>query len=340
MVDIIIVGCGVQSRAHIACYAKLKEMFDLNIAGVVDPDQKHLNAFQHLFNELGFDARGTLFKNKLSEITKELNISNSIVDILTPNNCHYPCAKEAIDMGVKRIIIEKPLAHDISDAMNIEKLSGAIGVVENYLFSSITQYIKKFIEEQKLKPLFIKTEFSKDRRVESSGGRGVSGAYSPHTFSIEIPHQVAVVSYILGFPERVCDAWCIDMLLSEGRIPNLGEGAITLAHKDRVASYNFSCLQGHRHLSTRYRTIRIYCEEAFTIFGYYPTTSDLEGTILVYRDQDLVERHKLIADSMTETLKYLINCCMANKKPFTDANFGRKIMEIIDTGMVLAKKFY
>jgi len=340
MVDVIIAGCGTHSQAHIACYAKLRDIFDVNIAGAVDPDQKQLNAFQHFSNKLGFDTRGTLFKNQLSEITNELDISNTIVDIVTPNNCHYPCAKEAIDMGAKRIIIEKPLAHDISDARNIERLSGAIGVVENYLFSPITQYIKKFIEEHKLKPTFIKTEFSKDRRVDSSRGRGIVGDYIPHVFTIEIPHQIAVVNYLLGFPVDVCDAWCIDMILADGRISNHGEGAISLSHKKGVVSYNFSCLGGHRHLSIKYRTIRVYCEDAIKIFGYYPATIDLEGSILVYRDNHLIEMHRFIENSMVETLKHLITCFMEDTKPLTDAEFGRKIMEIIDTGMVLAKKFY
>ncbi len=339
MVDIIIVGCGTQGQAHIRCYAKLKDMLNINIAGAVDPDEKQLNAFQHLHSKLGFDTRRALFKNNLSELSKELDISNSIVDVITPNNCHYSCAKEAIDMGTKRIIIEKPLAHDLSDAKNIEKLGGVIGVIENYLFSSITQHIQKFIEEQKLKTIFVKTEFSKNRRIESLEGRGIFEDYIPHVFTIEIPHQIAVVSYLLEFPKNVCDAWCHDMILPDGRISSHGEGAITLAHKDGATSYNFSCLQGYQHLSIKYRTIRIYCEDAIKIFGYYPTTIDLEGSILVYRDQDLIEKHRFIDDSMTETLKYLIKCFMENKKPLNDANFGRKIMEIINTGTVLAKKF-
>lgn len=340
MIDLIVVGCGTHSLAHITCFAKIKDVFAINLVGVVDINQKRLTAFKHLSNNLGFATQDTLFKNDLSEISKELDISNSIVDIITPNNCHYTCAKEATDLGVKNIIIEKPLAHNLSDAMNIEKLDSKIAVIENYLFSSITQYIKKYIEEHKLKIVFVKTEFSKDRRVESLEGRGIYGDYIPNAFTIEIPHQVAIVSYLLGFPEDVCDAWSSDMILPERRIPDLGEGALTLVHNGGVASYNFTCLEGHRHLSTTYRTIRVYCEGGVNILGYYPTTSDLEGSVLVYRDQEIVTNHKLIADSMTETLKYLIECFMENKSPITDVSFGRRIVEIIDRGISLEKKAY
>lgn len=339
MVEIIIVGCGTQGRVHAKCYAKLKDMQDIKIVGVVDPKQEQLNAFQHLCSELGFDTRRILLKNKLSEISKELDISDSIFDVATPNICHYPCVKEAVDIGAKRIIIEKPLAHNIIDAKNIRELDGTFGVIENYVYSPITQHIQKILNEHKSKTIFAKTEFSKDRRLEATGRRGFSEDYIPHVFTIEMPHQIAVVSYLLGFPKEVCDAWCHDMILPDGRISSHGEGGITLAHDNGVVSYNFSCLQGHRHLSIKYRTIRVYCEDTTKIFGYYPTTIDLEGSILVYHGQVLVEKHRFIDDSMTETLKYLIECFMENKKPLTDVKFGQRVINIIDTSIMLTKKF-
>lgn len=339
MVDIIIVGCGTQGWVHTNCYAKLKDMFNIRIVGVVDLEPKQLSTFKHSLIKLGFDTQKIIFKNTLSEISKELDISNSIVDIVTPNNCHYPIAKTAVGMGARKIIIEKPSAHEILDANNIEKLSGVICMVENYLFSSVTQYIQRYIKEHELKPLFVKTEFSKDRRLDSLKGRGISEDYIPHVFTIEIPHQIAIVSYLLGFPKYVYDAWCNDMILPDGRICNHGEGAITLAHNNEVTTYNFSCLQGFRHLSIAYRTIRVYCEDNIKIFGYYSTTIDLEGSVLVYRDKNLIESRRFTDDSMTATFKYMIECFIENKEPLNNANFGRKIMEIIDTSKVLTEKF-
>lgn len=172
MIDIIIIGCGTQSWVHVNCYAKLKDIFDISIVGVVDPDAKQLTIFKQLLIKLGFNTQKTIFKNNLSEISKDLDISNTVIDIITPNNLHYLSAQEAVDLGAKKVIIEKPIADDLLDAHNIAKLCGLICVIENYLFSSVTQFIQNYINTHQLKSLFVKTEFSKDRRLDSIKGRG------------------------------------------------------------------------------------------------------------------------------------------------------------------------
>lgn len=163
--------------------------------------------------------------------------------------------------------------------------------------------------------------------------------YTPHVFTVEMPHQVAIVSHLLGVPRSVCDSWCHDMILPDGRIADHGEGAVTLNHGDGITSYNFSCLQGHHHMSTTYRTVRIYCDDRTKIFCYYPATIDLTGSVLIYRDDELMEKHAMLDDSLTAALRYTLICCRDGQRAINHARFGYDIMNVIDTSKRLAREY-
>ncbi len=337
MTDIILIGCGKAGSIHCKCYSKLKEL-NINIVALIDNNSKWLRRFHSLYKEFN-DGESPLTASSLEEISREIDIENIIIDLCVPNDIHYQCAKEAIDLGVKKIIIEKPIANSVADAERIEKLDASIAITENYVYSKVTEQIREVIDKNNLKSKFVRTEFSKDRRSDSLNGRGFLKNAPPHVFTVEIPHQLAVVDYLFGNSIEIFGSWCEDMIIENKRFYEHGEGAIILHHKNGAISYNFSCLDGHKHLPIRHRNVMVYCEDGIKVNAHYPSGGDgaLFGAVTMYENNHITEKYDIYDDTMTETLKTIILRFDRKEKQTTDAVFGRRIMELINDSIHLAR---
>lgn len=338
MNNIVIVGCGTQAMKHLECYAKLRKKFDIRISGLVDPEERHIEHCKDMLIKKSFDLSKTVAAASIDQIRKKTVLQHATVDIITPNHLHYSTAEAAMHYGAKNLIIEKPLAHRLVEAKRFSGLNCNIGVMENYLFSALTKSIYDYVSLHLLSPIFVKTEFSKDRRLDSAGGRGTGDAYVPHVFEVEMPHQIAIVRHILGAIDEISDAWHHDMILPDGRISNHGEGAITLMHANKIPSYNFSCLQGFRHMPINYRNIRIYCSDKTKIIGFYPTTMDLDASLFIYKENRMVHREVLKDDSLANSLEYTLHCFERKSPLMNGCQFGLEIMRIIEKARSLARK--
>jgi predicted dehydrogenase len=339
MLKTVLVGCGSQGLRHLRCLGKIRKTLNIEILALVDPYRDRTSLLGGHLRGLGFDADRVVHDNDLASLATKVDLSEAVVDVVTTNCAHHEIATIAAEHGAKGIILEKPIADTLDHARAITELAGPIYVLENYLFSSITRFAKDYLGAHPVTPCFAKTEFSKDRRMDSANGRGMGDHYTPHVFAVEMPHQVAIMSHLLGSPRAVSDSWCNDMILPDGRISDHGEGAITLQHEGGVTSYNFSCLQGHHHSSTTYRTVRIYCDDLTKVVCYYPATMDLTGSVLIYRGDEMVESHTLLDDSLTESLKYTLLSCREGQRAVNHAQFGYDIMDVIDTGKRLAREY-
>lgn len=336
---IVLVGCGRQGLLHLSCLSKIRELFSITIVGVVDRDPRKIEPLNRFLTRLGFAVDHLVHGTDLSDLADKLDLSEAVVDIVTTNSAHHEVAAQAAAAGARAIVVEKPLADTIEHAHAITELDRPVYVMENYIFSAITRFATDYVSTRGLRPCFAKTEFSKDRRQDSSNGRGMLDGYTPHVFSVEMPHQVALANHFLGAADAVEDAWCHDMILPDGRISDHGEGALTLYHGNGVMSYNFSCLQGHHHMPLTYRTARIYCTDRTKIFCHYPTTVDLSGSVLIYRDREIVEKISIVDDSLTENLRYILSSCQDATPPVNNAHFGYAVMNVIDSGKRLAYEY-
>lgn len=337
MTDVVLIGCGKAGALHCKCYSKLKDE-GINIVAFVDIDPCGLRRFSSMYQEFN-EGEKPLAANSLGEISKQIDIGNTIIDLCVPNDLHYRCASEACDLGAKKIMIEKPIANSISDAKRIERLDAKITIAENYVYSKVTEQLKKTIHQYNLKPKFARTEFSKDRRNDSANGRGFLKNSAPHVFTVEIPHQIAVVNYLFGNPTENFGAWCEDMILDKNRFYEHGEGAITLHHEKGAISYNFSSLDGHKHLPIRHRSIMVHCEDGVRVSAHYPAGGDdaLFGAVTIYENSHISEKLSICDDTMTEALKTIIHRFEKNEPQITDAAFGCRIMETIDESIHLAR---
>lgn len=337
MTEIILVGCGKAGSIHCKCYAKLKDS-NIKIIGLVDSDPDRLKRFHSLYKTFN-DEEDPLTAVSLEKLSSHMDIGNAIIDLCVPNDMHYQCAKGAIDLGAKKIIIEKPIANSITDARKIEMLNAKIAIAENYVYSKVTEQLKEIIQKYQLKPKFARTEFSKDRRSDTSNGRGFLKTGPPHVFTVEIPHQIAIVNYLFGNPTENFGAWCEDMVMEDRRFYEHGEGAITLHHESGAISYNFSSLDGHKHLPIRHRSVMIHCEGGIRVSAHYPAGGDgaLFGAVTVYENNHISEKLSIHDDTMVETLKNIIRRFEENEGQITNAAFGRRIIESINENIQLAR---
>jgi len=335
--NIVMVGCGRQGRLHLQCLAKLQDSFDVRIVGVVDASPDRAAAVVRSLPALGFAAEGVVQGDSLAMLAGEVDLREAVVDVVTTNTAHHEVAIQAAAGGARGIVIEKPLADTLEHAHRLRDLERPVYMMENYVFSVVTDFVREYLAANRLTPRFVKTEFSKDRRRDSRDGRGMLDDYVPHVFDVEMPHQIALVAHLLGPARAVYDAWCHDMVLPDGRITDHGEGAITLAHDGGVTSYNYSNLLGYHCLSQTHRTVRLYCDDDVRILCYYPSTVDLSGSVLVYRGGRMVERRSFFDDSLTEAFRQLLTCCRDDVAAVTDAQFGCAVLDVLTTGKRLAR---
>jgi predicted dehydrogenase len=335
--DIVVVGCGSQAVRHLNCLAKLRQSGRGRVAALVDPCAERLDTCRQVVAHHKLHERNhVLVAHTLADVASQLDLGSVIVDIVTPNRLHLATAAEAHGLGARRFMVEKPLAHTYADAKRFLGLNCQFCVLENYLFSDVTRAAQRLLAEEGWTPIFVKSEFSKDRRFDSANGRGTAAGYVPHVFTVEMPHQIAIVARLLGSFGRVVDAWHHDMILPDGRISNHGEGSITLVHSNGVPSYNFSCLQGFRHLPTTYRCVKVYCANDIKVFACYPTTIELDGAVLVYRGSKLLHREAFIDDSLRNALREAIDCLDSGQESPSSLQFGVEVLKILDRGRRIA----
>lgn len=339
MVNIILMGCGRAGSIHCKCYSKLRNSdLTVKIVGLVDSDPERLKIFKALYESFN-QVEGPMTASSLKELSGQIDIEDSIIDLCVPNDMHYQCAKEAVDLGAKKIIIEKPISNSLTDAKKIAALDARIAIAENYVYSKVTEQLKETINKNNLMPKFARTEFSKDRRFDTANGRGFLKTGPPHVFTVEIPHQIAIVNYLFGNPVENFGAWCGDMISDNMRFYEHGEGAITLHHESGAISYNFSSLDGHKHLPIRHRSVLIYCEGGIRVSAHYPAGGDdaLYGAVTVFENNHISEKLAVYDDTMLETLRNIIKRFENNEIQITDAAFGCRILEKINENIQLAR---
>lgn len=337
MTNIILVGCGKAGSIHCKCYSKLKDS-NVKIAALVDNNRERLRKF-HTMYRIFNDGENPLEASSLEEVSKQIDFGNAIIDLCVPNDMHYQCAKEAYDLGARKIIIEKPISNTILDAKKIGALGANIAITENYVYSRVTEQLKETIDKFQLKPKFARTEFSKDRRCDTSNGRGFLKSGPPHVFTVEIPHQIALVNYLFGDPIENFGSWCEDMIIDNKRFYEHGEGAITLHHQNGAISYNFSSLDGFKHLPIRHRSIMIHCEGGTMVTGHYPAGGDdaMFGAVTIYEKNHISDKFVIHDDTMLQTLDNIIKRFNENKEQLTNAVSGCSILENINESIQKAR---
>lgn len=250
MKDIIIVGSGKAALLHYNSYKKLKNKVKIYFTDIKSysnyiPNNKLYSTIQECIK------------------SNDLKINNLIVDICTPKSEFLTIIENCKSLGIKDVLVEKPFVIDNKTLMKLDNMN--IVMVENYLFSKLTQMIKKYLDENNKKVDLIYTNFSKNRISESIAGRGYNTEVTLN-YEIEIPHQIYLTQYFLNNPNSIQnDITCSrDLKIGDVSLENHGYGLIISRYNDIDIIYESNLTS----VITQKRII-IRTKDGYTIEGNY-----------------------------------------------------------------------
>lgn len=275
MKDVILVGKGKASRIHTMSYNKSKEKINLYYADIDIPIQKIIE-------------------------DNNLDINNIIVDIVTPKEVFIDVIEACESLGLYDIIVEKPFVIEDDFFLKHPKLN--IVMVQNYMYSVTTNYVKKYIEYNNLKIKLIMTNFSKNRINESIKMRGMSSKITEN-YEIEVPHQVYICDYILGGRSTLLMLEQKDMHNIDRTLKNHGYSFSLVRNKDVLISHQCDLTS-----NTLHKGMTIYCENNVVISVEYSIyDKDLDclrnSRVVVYKDRKKILDEEIIDDNMYYCLK-------------------------------------
>ena len=130
-----VIGCGqFMSQQHIQTIAKSE---DLSLYFLADQDSQKLDKFSALYNPCKTTT-------KWQEVVESPDVDILVVGILP--EFHTTIVKAALEKG-KPVYVEKPLSENLSEIMEIEKLSRQRGVPVaigfNRRFAPAVRYVEK-----------------------------------------------------------------------------------------------------------------------------------------------------------------------------------------------------
>ncbi|MDD5865300.1 MAG: hypothetical protein PUD07_02260 [bacterium] len=182
MKDIIIIGTGKASLLHYRSYKKIKVKGNIYFVDIKKKSNYIVN--QNIYSSI-----------KECVLINDLKVNNLIVDICTPKSEFLKLIEDCYSLNIKDILVEKPFVFNEKTINKINKLN--IVMVENYLYSKLTELIKSYIDNNNKKISLIYSNFSKNRIPESLNGRGYNKKATLN-YEIEIPHQIYISQYFLN----------------------------------------------------------------------------------------------------------------------------------------------
>lgn len=301
MKDIIIVGTGKAGFLHYYSYKKFKKVGNIYFVDIEGKIKDH-----------NIDNNNVHLTIKEAIKDNKLEINNLIVDICTPKSVFMNIVDECKKLGINNIIVEKPFIVKDDFFENNPKLN--IAMVHNYLYSKITQGIKDIIKKEKLKPIIIYTNFSKNRTEESFNGRGM---YKKVTRNAEhdIPHQVYISQFLLDNKNNT------KLLFEEEKSMENGEMILEKHGYSKIISKKDNVYVIHESdfaTNTRIREIIVVCENDTVIKGeflfYDKDLNKLkDGSIKVINNNKVISSQSIdFDDNMYECLLEIYNYMNSN----------------------------
>lgn len=285
MKDIILVGRGKASRIHTMSYNKFENKVNIYYADVDIP-----------------------IKNVIED--NNLNIDNIIVDIVTPKEVFLEVIETCEELGLYNIIVEKPFVIEENFFSKHPKLN--IVMVQNYIYSLTTNFVKDYIEKNNLKIESIMTNFSKNRINESIKMRGMSSKITEN-YEIEVPHQVYICDYLLGGKSTLLMLEQKDMHNIDRTLKNHGYSFSILKNKNVLISHQCDLTS-----NTLHKGMAIYCGDNIVISVEYSIyDKELEclrnSRVIVYKDKEKILDEEIVDDNMYYCLKDFYEYFNSNK---------------------------
>ncbi len=197
----------------------------------------------------------------------------TVVHVCTPPVARVDIVGRLLDLGYRRLVLEKPLAVDLAQLRTLAGLfetSGAeVAVVAPWSASALTDRLVQLVTGapktgpgplHSIDVIQYKPRFQRSLMTDGH----------PTAFDIEVPHALGVLLQLAGDAE-VTDGRTTDLALGPTLLPRLGSARLTLRHHSGVRS------EIHSDLTSPVRERRITLRfERGTAVGHYPGSADDE----------------------------------------------------------------
>lgn len=275
MKDIIIVGKGKASKIHTMSYKKFDKIGNIYYADIDIP------------------IKDVLKKNNL-------DVNNVIVDIVTPKEVFVDVIETCENLNLYNIIVEKPFVVDEDFFVKHPKLN--IVMIQNYIYSLTTNFVKDYIENNNLCIKAIMTNFSKNRINESFNMRGMSNKITEN-FEIEVPHQIYICDYLLDNRSNLLLLEQKDMQNIDRTLKNHGYSFSLLNNNGVIISHQCDLTS-----NTLHKGMTIYCNDN-TVISLEYSIYDKElsclrnSRVIVYKNNEKILDKEIVDDNMYYCLK-------------------------------------
>lgn len=292
------IGCEFEDdprRRYISSHAgAYNAVEDVSLVALVDKDEKKLKKYQVKYDVSAYtDSK---------EMAKKEN--PDIVSICTPTDTHYKVIKEIVDLGVKAIFCEKPIASNLQDAHQIVKLCKENNVIlqidHQRRFCKFHQEVRRFLSKEK--------------------AQHVACYYTAGLLNTGT-HMFDLLRFFLGDAEW---AMSIDKKFSPSGIIKLKNGVFCSIHGCEVNKFlifemDIITEENRLRLTHSGFDLDFYTTQDSTFFtGYkelYESTPPIDNTIK--------------RDFMVNGVKHLVECIKEQKKSISSGEDGLKALELI-----------
>ncbi|MEU2356009.1 Gfo/Idh/MocA family oxidoreductase [Streptomyces misionensis] len=211
----------------------------------------------------------------LDQALAQVDPATTVAHVCTPPRLRHEVVARLAGHGVRRIIVEKPLAASAAELDALVRLREQedldLAVVAHWTSSRLAGLLRRLIRGGRLGTLRrITVDQHKPRFLRSLTTDG-----HPTALDVEIPHSLGLVLDLAG-PADLRAARCWDLRLTGRALPRLGGAHVELAHRSGVSTLLRS------DLGAPVRQRSVVCEfEGGTATAHFPLSEDDDHAQLV-----------------------------------------------------------
>ena len=322
----VIVGFGYAGKnLHFSCLSNYSDKISQRVTNhceqiyVIDPMIKQS------------EMRDNLVVIKSFDDIPCANKSNIVVHVCTQPAQHCAVIEKAAEYGLKKIIVEKPVADNVHDFAHIKRLEAKFGldvlVVSNWSSSNLTFKLLEHIEYYAQKNIRLRNVSivqNKSRITKSLASKSHSTA-----LDIEMPHMLVLSSILCKTHLSLISAKTWPLKISEQcQLANMGGAEINMHGASDIKINLYSDLSN----PIIERKVELEFSNGEKLMGYYPGNSnDFYSYLYCFNKNNKLTFSQTYEDNtllqfFTYAYDYFFN---GTDKPISDLTFHENIDKLL-----------
>ena len=288
-----IIGIGIMGEYHVRVYSEIaKNNVDVHLAGIADIDKNRVEGIARKYGTTAYTDYNELLGSRMDAVS-----------ICVPTSMHYKVAIEAIQKGIRHLLIEKPISDNLTNANDIVKFARdkgvtiSVGHVER--FNPAVLLMKKIIDSERL------------GRVVSISAKRVGPGPPKHKDTGVIVdlavHDMDIISYL--FSASPTDIYAF---AGEGENGLEDRASIIMRFSDQRAG----TLDTNWLTARRVRTLDLVGLQAVAHLDY------IDQTIIISEHEKDEEIKFVKQEPLMKELMHFINVVRGNEKPLVTGEEG------------------